>query len=86
MDTSALSHSAGTAALSFTPRAGEVGQNRFLLAHSLEKVAPGGMGRAWSPGAAEHVTTARGDRTDGHFGCVRFRRNGSSVVHTPCWR
>eukprot|EP00964_Phaeocystis_antarctica_P097132 scaffold63308_cov31-Phaeocystis_antarctica.AAC.1 len=34
MDTSALSHSASTVALSFTPRAaGEVGQNRFLLAH-----------------------------------------------------
>ena len=44
------------------------------------------MGKAWPPGAAEHVTTARGDRTDGHFGFVRFRRHGSSVVHTPCWR
>ena len=44
------------------------------------------MGKAWPPGAAEHVTTARGDRTDGHFGFDTFRRHGSSVVHTPCWR
>ena len=26
---------------------------------ALERVAPGGMGRAWPPGAAEHVTTPR---------------------------
>ena len=44
------------------------------------------MGKAWPPGTAEHVTTARGDRTDGHFGFAPFRRHGSSVVHTPCWR
>ena len=42
MDTSALSDSAGTVALPFTPRAGEVGQNRFLLAHS--------PWRGWLPG------------------------------------
>ena len=29
-----------------------------------------GMGRAGPPGAAEHITTARGDRTDGHFDLV----------------
>ena len=37
---------------------------------ALERVAPGGMGRAGPPGAAEHITTARGDRTDGHFDLV----------------
>ena len=52
----------------------------------LSNVGEGSMGKAWPPGAAEHVTTARGDRTDGHFGFAPFRRHGSSVVHTPCWR
>ena len=37
---------------------------------ALERVAPGGMGRAGPPGAAEHITTARGDRTDRHFDLV----------------